>query len=65
MTQAEYATALAESNNAVRLWMAPEPEDPVPELAWKGRWGTHVAAFELYPQQTLSQILSFMDLPAL
>jgi hypothetical protein len=44
--------------------MAPPIEDDHPELAWKKRWGSHVAAFAFYPQETVEQIMRFIEDPA-
>ncbi len=60
VTIADHARALAAGNSAVELWEAP-PVDPAhPELPWRGRWGTHVIAFTLFPEQTLDRIIGFI-----
>ena len=60
VTVAEHARALAAHNPAVQLWIAP-PVDPAhPELPWRQRWGTHVIAFALFPDQTLAKIMDFI-----
>jgi hypothetical protein len=61
VTVAEHARALAAANPAVRLWMAPPVEPDHPELPWRERWGTHVIAYTLFPEQTLKQIMAFIE----
>ena len=61
VTRAPYSAELARRNSQVTLWTAP-PIDPAhPELAWKNRWGSHVSAFEFYPQETTQQIMAFVE----
>lgn len=60
LTRAPYAHALAERNKRVTLWMAPGP-GPDQDLSWKGRWGSHVAAFYLAPAETVAQVTQFID----
>ena len=50
----------AGSNSVITLWEAPTADPDNPELPWRKRWGTHVLAFTLFPQQTLQQIMDFM-----
>jgi pimeloyl-ACP methyl ester carboxylesterase len=57
---AEHARELAGRNSSVTLWEAPEVAGDNPELAWRERWGSHVAAFALYPEQTMREILTFI-----
>lgn len=61
VTRAPYAKQLAEQNPQVTLWLAPAANVDDPRLAWKKRWSSHVAAFSLYPEQTLDQITRFMQ----
>ena len=61
VTRAHFSQELAARNPNVTLWMAPAIDPEHPELAWKGNWGTHVAAFQFYPRETVAQILAFMD----
>ncbi|NCF20339.1 MAG: alpha/beta fold hydrolase [Haliea sp.] len=61
VTTAEHAKALAAANPTVRLWVAPQVEPDNPELPWRQRWGSHVIAFALFPQQTLEQITAFIE----
>jgi len=61
VTRAHHSQQLAARNPNVTLWMAPAIDPAHPELASKGRWGTHVAAFLHYPRETVAQILAFMD----
>jgi len=44
----------------VTLWLAPPAASDEPRLAWKGRWGSHVAAFQLFPEPTMAQISRFI-----
>ncbi|MEM1112474.1 MAG: alpha/beta fold hydrolase [Pseudomonadota bacterium] len=60
VTLAEHAYALAQMNPNVRLWAAPTVPPDHPDIAWRGRWGTHVAAFVLFPEQFLAQIDRFI-----
>ena len=62
VTLARYARELASRNDKVILWEAP-PLDAAGQakVAWKGRWGSHVAVFELYPELTMQQINTFVE----
>lgn len=60
VTLAIHARELAHRNPRVRLWEAPPASNDDPRLAWKGRWGTHVAAFDLFPDATLTVIEEFL-----
>lgn len=60
VTRARYTLELAQRNPRVTVWMAPAIDPQHPDLAWKERWGTHVAAFLFYPGETVAQILAFM-----
>ena len=60
VTRAVYARELAERNQQVTLWEAPAVADDHPGIAWKEDWGSHVAAFALYPEQTMAQIDRFL-----
>ncbi len=60
VTRLPFAQQLADANPAVRLWLAPAVAEDDPRLAWKGRWGSHVAAFQLFPEAVLAQIESFI-----
>ncbi len=60
VTLAVHARELAARNPRVRLWEAPPVANDHPELAFKGRWGSHVAAFHLYPEETVTTIMSFL-----
>ena len=62
VTRARYSQQLALRNPNVILWTAPPIDPQHPNLAPKKRWGTHVAAFRFYPQQTVAQILAFIEL---
>ncbi len=61
VTIAPFARALAASNPVITLWEAPSVTPDHPELASKGGWGSHVAAFHLYPQETLAEIQDFVE----
>ena len=61
VTLAHYALQLATSNPRVTLWMAPDIASDHPKIVWRGRWGSHVAAFAVYPEQVLAQIDAFMQ----
>lgn len=61
VTRAHFSQELAARNPNVTLWMAPAIDPEHPELAWKGNWGTHVAAFLFYPEETVAQIIAFID----
>lgn len=64
VTRASFARALVPFNANITLWLAPEPEPGHPDLEWKGRWGSHVSAFDLYPEPTLSRIMAFIEAEA-
>jgi len=61
VTQAIYARQLAQENANVTFWMAPETPADHPDIAWRERWGSHVAAYALYPGETLAQIMGFIS----
>jgi pimeloyl-ACP methyl ester carboxylesterase len=61
VTRAPYAESLAAQNSRAELWMAPAAQSNDARLAWKKRWGSHVAAFALYPTETIEQIINFMQ----
>ena len=61
VTRLPFARQLAAANPGVTLWVAPDAAADDERLAWKGRWGSHVAAFQLYPTETLEQLLLFID----
>jgi len=61
VTVAEHARALAAANPSVQLWVAPAVDPANPELPWRGRWGSHVIAYALFPEQTLGQIMAFIN----
>lgn len=61
ITRAKYSRELALRNRHVTLWSAPMIPAQHPDLAWKGRWGTHVSAFQFHPVETVGQIMQFMD----
>jgi pimeloyl-ACP methyl ester carboxylesterase len=61
VTVAEHARSLAAANSSIDLWLAPPVSPENPELPWRERWGTHVIAFALFPEQTLARIMGFID----
>jgi hypothetical protein len=60
VTHARYARKLASENRRVQLWEAAALDEEALRLAGTGRWGSHVAAFHLFPEQTLAQIRGFI-----
>ncbi len=60
VTTAAPMRELAARNPNISLWLAPEVSNDDPRLAEKGRWGSHVAAFALFPEQTLGRITDFI-----
>jgi alpha-beta hydrolase superfamily lysophospholipase len=60
VTRLPFARQLAAANPGVSLWVAPDVAADDERLAWKGRWGTHVAAFQLYPAETIEQLMRFI-----
>lgn len=61
VTRARYSRELAQRNPRVTLWTAPVIDPNHPDLAWKERWGSHVSAFQFFPQETVAQILAFIE----
>lgn len=61
VTVVQHARDLASHSTGVTLWEAPATQPDHPAIAWKGRWGTHVAAFALYPEAVLEVIEGFID----
>lgn len=61
VTRAQFSRELARRNPQVTLWQAPAIDAGHPDLAWKERWGSHVAAFEFHPRETVAQIVAFID----
>lgn len=63
ITRQQYAEQAA-ANSAIELALAPPVTDPKnPCIAFKGRWGTHAAAFFCHPEWTLETLDKFFDLP--
>ena len=58
---AVHAQALAEGHPDIELWLTPEVAADHPKLAWKAGWGSHVGAFELFPEATLARIQAFVE----
>ena len=61
VTIARYADELARDNAHVHYWVAPPVDTSHPDLAWKGAWGSHVAAFHMFPDLTVQLIRQFID----
>jgi pimeloyl-ACP methyl ester carboxylesterase len=61
VTRLRYARELAQRNPRVTLWTAPAIDPQHPDLAWKQRWSSHVAAFEFYPSETVGHIMTFIN----
>lgn len=61
VTRAQFSSELARRNPHVTLWQAPAIDANHPDLAWKERWGAHVSAFEFHPQETVAQIVAFIE----
>jgi pimeloyl-ACP methyl ester carboxylesterase len=61
VNRAPYSEELAQRNPQVTLWRVPAIENDDPAVAWKERWGCHVAAFAVYPQETVAQIMRFIE----
>ena len=61
VTRAQFSRELARRNPRVQLWIAPSIEPDHPDLAWKGGWGSHVSAFEFYPEETIGRIMQFIN----
>ena len=61
VTRALYSVELAQRNPRVTLWMAPTIDPDHPDLVWKESWGTHVSAFLFFPEETVAQIVAFID----
>lgn len=60
VTRLPFARQLAAANPGVTLWVAPDVAADDERLTWKGRWGSHVAAFQLYPAETVEQVMQFI-----
>jgi pimeloyl-ACP methyl ester carboxylesterase len=60
VTRARYSRELAERNPRVTLWLAPAIAPTHPDLASKARWGSHVSAFQFFPQETVARIMGFI-----
>lgn len=61
ITRAPFARALAASNPAVILREAPTVDPSAPCVNFKGRWGTHVAAFLCSPQWFMGEINDYVN----
>jgi uncharacterized protein len=56
-----YAQRLAADNPHVTLWSSIDPGAENPVIAASGRWGAHVAAFRLHPQDFEQRLSSFLS----
>lgn len=56
-----YSEQLARANPLATLWLAPVIENDDPAVSWKERWGSHVAAFAVYPDETAQRIMRFIS----
>ena len=61
ITRAPFARALAASNPAIILREAPKVAPDQPCVDFKGRWGSHVAAFLCSPQWFMTQINDYVN----
>ena len=61
VTRAVHAKHLAQANPQAQLWLAPAVAPDDPRLASRKRWGSHVAAFALFPEATVERIIAFMQ----
>lgn len=57
-----HAEALAAANRNIDLWVAPHPAEDHPRLASSGGWGTHVAAFDLYPDEVTALLQAYLTM---
>ena len=63
VTRAIYARELAAQNPSIEYWEAPPVDrEAARQLEWRGRWGSHVTGFVLFPDQVIERILGFMKL---
>jgi len=60
VTIIKYADELARDNPHVAYWVAPAVDLSDPALAWKGGWGSHVAAFHMFPEKTTRRVVQFI-----
>jgi hypothetical protein len=60
VTIAPFAREVAEANPAIALWEAPPVANDDPRFLWKGRWGSHVAAFAAHPDDTMAVLDAFI-----
>lgn len=61
VTIMQFADELAKDNPQVTYWVAPPVDLSHPDLAWKGAWGSHVAAFHMFPDETTQRVMAFID----
>jgi uncharacterized protein len=56
-----YAQRLAAANPHVSLWTSVDPGPDNPVMVAAGRWGAHVAAFRLHPQEMEQRLSEFLS----
>ncbi len=56
-----FSQQLANTNPHATLWLAPVIENDDPAVSWKERWGSHVAAFAVYPEETMQRVMLFIN----
>ena len=61
VTRAVHSETLARRNPNASLWRAPDIAPDHEEIAWRDYWGTHVAAFAVYPEQTIARVMHFIQ----
>ncbi|WP_425063579.1 alpha/beta hydrolase [Pyruvatibacter mobilis] len=57
-----HAEEIVAANRNIDLWVAPHPADDHPLLAAAGGWGTHVAAFQLYPDEVAALLDAYLTM---
>jgi|GEM_PF-322254 len=57
-----HAQALADANRNIDLWLAPDPPADHPHHETAQAWGTHVAAFQLYPDEVTALLDAYLTL---
>ncbi|MEH6588099.1 MAG: alpha/beta fold hydrolase [Halioglobus sp.] len=63
VTRAVYARSVAARNQKIQYWESPPVRhEDAASLSWRGRWGSHVTGFVLFPELVLEQIFAFMNL---
>jgi pimeloyl-ACP methyl ester carboxylesterase len=57
-----HAEEIVAANRNIDLWVAPHPKADHPYLAEAGGWGTHVAAFQLYPDEVAALLEAYLTM---